>query len=292
MEERIIDRDKRIKLVKTGEGTDAVDETAENAAEDEEEEFFLELPEDFDENDLTPEQTEALERARRRSEQHAREEHAKLLEDGERLLEQGKFEDAVPLFEQAALYDFDDGDAKHKFWLARTKNYTDFDVFFEEGAAQEFADADPDVRAGVLGKMGSELQRRREECRIAAEPLRSGYAVRQRERAEAFEANRKYYSVRFWAVLAVVAAFAVACAVSGAYILRVKGNTPLICCIVFAALTVLALGVFLFYAHKLYVARGYVRVNLDPAATEEGTLLLELNKKLAAYDLVFGKEEA
>lgn len=297
MEERIIDRDKRIKLKRTEEGVDAVDETAEpegEAQETEEEEIFFDLPEGDEYDDdlvgLTPSQLQARLAAKKREEEKARAEFEKLAAEGAERIEAGDYAGAVPVLEHAVTYECADGAAKRNLWVARTENFTSIDVFTEESAAQEFSWADTEVREEVFEKLRGRLEAWRKELRGEAEPLRADYTEKYNERREAFRANQRYYLLRFFLVLGAFLLLAIGCGVSASFLLRVQSSLPLVLCAVFG---VLALGVFVlfvYFARKLFVAWRLVRDNEDPASTEEGSRLAALDRSIAALDLVLWEE--
>ncbi len=291
MEERIIDRDKRVTLKVTRDG--AVDAVEGETAEQEEEEVSFDFPEEETYDDdlvgLTPSQLEDRMRAKKRAEERAREEYAKLMEEGLRLLGEAEYEQAEPLFAQAAIYGCDDGTARKNLWLVRTKNYTTAEALYDEETAREFAASEDEVKAETLSRLGGELKAERARCLAEAEPIRNRYEAKKAERSEAFDANKRYYAVRFFSVLAVFVLLGIACAVSGAYILRVKDNVPLILTVCFAVLTFAAFFAVVYFARKFSVARRYVRENEDPTSTEDGARLNELETRIARISRILGE---
>ncbi len=302
MEERLIDKDesRKIKIKHTAEGEDVVDALApdgeEEAVEEEETDYIVELPEEDEEYDedlvgLTPSQLQARMEAKRRAEERARAEYEKLMAEANALLEKKDLAAAEPLFAQAALYECDDGSAKRSLWLCRTKGYTDIEIFSDSDAAHEFYWAEEEVRAEVLEKLEGRIRERREALREEERPLRTSYEAEQAVRAEAFGANRRYYLLRTLIVLAAVIALAIGAAVSATYILKRGDNLPLILTIVFAALAVVVLVVFLIYLLKTVNAARMCRANQKLSSTDAGMRLAELEESIAALTLVLGEGE-
>lgn len=113
MEERIIDREREIKIKRKREGDDAVDALAADETEDEipEEELVLEFPEgeEYDEDlvGLTPSQLKEELARREKALSEAREESKKLAALGEEKLAEGSYDEAESLFGQATVYDIE-----------------------------------------------------------------------------------------------------------------------------------------------------------------------------------------
>lgn len=291
MEERIIDRERQIKLKKMGEETDAVeDDGREDAPAEEEEEICIEIPEGLGDEfaGLPPERLREKLEERRRAEEKARAEYERLVAEGERLLACEDYAAAQPMFEQAAIYEVDGGRVLPKLWIARTKNFTDAEPLYDVRVAEEFSRAEEDVRRPLLAAMGEGLRAEREKLSAEAEPLRAKYTAEQGERAVAFRANFRYYAVRFAAILAAFALCAIACGVSSSFLLRTRTDLPLIFTLVFAGCAAGVLAVLIVYARKLWCARELVRENEDAASTPDGARLAELDRRIRCISLILG----
>ncbi len=302
MEERLIDKDesRKIKIKHTAEGEDVVDALApdgeEGAIEEEEADYIVELPEEDEQYDedlvgLTPSQLQARMEAKKRAEERARAEYEKLMGEANAALGKNDLAAAEPLFAQASLYECDDGTAKRGLWHCRTQGYQDIEVFTDPDAAHEFYWAEEEVRAEVLGKLEGRIRERRDALLEEIKPLRTSYEREQAVRAEAFGANRRYYLLRTLIVLAVVIALAVGAAVSATYILKRGDSLPLILTIVFAALAVITLVVFLIYLLKTVNAARMCRANEKLSSTDAGMRLAELDERVAALTLALGEAE-
>lgn len=290
MEERILDEDenRRIKLKRTAEGTDAVDALAEG--EDTEEEVYVDLPEEEYDDDLvglTPSQLKEELEKRARAQRAAREESEKLAAQGEEKLGAGAFADAELLFSQALVCDFGNDRAREGLWTSRTKNFTDDEIFFRDGVAEELA-ADETARLFVLPHVEENLKTLRDIYASEEAELAPTVQEKQQERREAFAANRKYYLLRFSVFFVLAVLFAIGIAVSASFILRTQTNIPLILIGVFGGLCLVALAVAFVFARKLFVASRLCGANEKLSSTESGARLEFLQKRLTAIDLVLG----
>ena len=293
MEERIIDKDelRGVKRKRTGGEEDAVDElsTDADAADEGMPDYTLE----FDEGDgydedlvgLTPSQLqEELERRERlREEAHA--ECVKYLASGEEKFAAGKFREAEKDFSSALEYEYSE-ESEERLYAAMTDNYTDAQRLLIPDNAERFADAAESVRARVLDVFGDSLNEARQVAEAEAQPLRGVVSAAQEERRGPFAENKKYYLVRFLAVLAAFAVFAIGIAVSSSFLLRTQSSVPTILTITFGVLTFAAFVVLIFFARKLLVAARLCRDNERLSSTEEGAQLEELEERLACLALV------
>ncbi len=293
MEERMIKRDesREVKLTERGGETDAVDALApeETVREEPAEEAVVSLPDDYDEDlvGLTPTQLkEELER-RERAKKAADAEYARLLSEGEARLGEGDYRGAEAFFLQASVYR-DDPRAEEGVWAARTENYTSSACFFQKGVAQKFAEASEGARESLLGRMRESLKEELAECEREAEPIRARVEEGMQSRRGAFRANRRYYLVRFLAVLGCLAAFAVGCGVSAFFIPRTLSSAPVVLAAVFGGLSFAVLCVLVYFSRKLYVAVRLCSDNEKLSSTEEGTRLKELDARASALRTVLG----
>lgn len=290
MEERLIDKDdpRKIRIVTQGGETDAVDGLLEETETTED--ALLDLPEDYDEDlvGLTPAMLEErlLERERARAARKAACE--KLVEEGEALEQAGDRTAAEEAYLQATLEDPESAAAHGKLWRLRTKEFTDTAAFYEGEAAEEFSTAPDAVKQEILDHMREMLENERKKFTEEAEPLRATVSQKMQQRREAFGAHRRYMRTRFLICLAAVLLFAVGCAIAASYIVRVQGAVALVLTIVFGAIALIALGVMLFFARKLFVAGRLCKANEKLSSTPDGAALSALEHKLSALSLIFG----
>ena len=296
MEERIIDKDdpRLIRLKRTGTGeTDAVEEGVESGEEGVEEgEIVLSVPEgEFEELDeeligLSPSQLKKELERRKKAEEAAREECAKLVEEGEKALAEKRYQEAASCFSQAAYYSFADERILKGLWEARTSDYTDLEPFYEPEFAQEFSVSDEEIKKHVLSRAGERLSQEkeeyeREEARIAPQVLE-----KQQERREAFARNKKYFVLRCAIIFAVCIALVVGCIVSATYIVRSMEITPIALTAAFGVAALGVLAVALVYTRKVIVASRLCRENEKLSSTKEGARLEYLRDRLYCLGLI------
>ena len=293
MEERIIDREREIKIKRKAGETDAVEEGAPEGEETEalEDEVIVELPdEEYDEDlvGLTPSQLKAELERRERAAEEARVERDRLLDEGERLLGEKKYEDAVPFFIQARVYDADSDRARTGLWSARTHGFSEIEPLFNGEIAEELEDAESDAQL-LREKMGSALEEAYNTCLAEEETIAPEVEGKQAERREAFRNNRKYYLVRFGVVFAVMLAMLIGCAVSAGYIVRTQSITPIVLTGAFGGCSLIVFGVLVIFARKLFVASRLCRENERLSATEDGARLAHLRARLSVLKSILGK---
>lgn len=301
MEEKIIDKEdeRLIRIKKKGREIDAEDATLSEGEESSEEEIFLTLPEEGDENEeydedmvgLTPSEF-AREKARRqKAEEAARIECGKILAEGEAALKEGAFERATTLFEQAACYGFDEERVATGLWTARTKNFATSDPFHKEENAEEFAALNEEIKNALLEKMKERLKKERTEFENEEKALAPDVLAKQETRRQAFVANRKYYAVRFLILAGILALFALASAASGFYIVRTLSATPVVLTGVFGGIAVISFVATLVLFLKFLGANKLCRANDRLSSTQDGARLAELRNKIECLNLVLGDKE-
>lgn len=292
MEERIIDREREIKIKRTKEGdTDALGGGAEDGAI-EEEEIVLELPdEDYDEDlvGLTPSQLKAELERRKKAEEEARLECAKLVKEGNGALAARKYAEAEGFFAQALVYDMESKEAHRGLWAARTRDFSDGEALITEENATALSEESDETRAHVLGRLGDYfkgelISSEKEEAELAPRVEEA-----QSERRVAFQANRKYYLARFVAVSAVMVLFIIGAIVSASFIYTTTGIAPVVCTAVFAGCAAVMLGVLCVFTRKLLVATRLCRANERLSSTKEGARLAFLRTRLENLHLILGE---
>lgn len=237
-----------------------------------------------DGQELSPRELER----RRRAAERAKEERRKLLQNADARYKKGDFAEAESFYRQAAIYGDEKGEAEEGVWASRTRGYTDYSCLYEEKTAREFSVAGDRARADVLGKFRGEMEEEIAACREEAEPLEAQVEAETATRREAFAANRNYYFVRFCIAFAIFALFAVACGVSGYFILRSKGAAAPILTGVFGLLDFAAFVGLAVYAARLYFAQRYVMRNERHASTDDGARLDLLTTRIRLLTLAIG----
>lgn len=296
MERRVMDDEelRKIKIRRTQEGAieDVTDALASPDAPDEtveEEDVVLEFPEgEYDEDlvGLTPSQLQKVLAQREKAAREAKEKHEELVAEAESYLAEKEYAEAESFFSQSLLYDPDSAQAKRGLWIARTKDFTDYEPFYSEENALELSQTDDETRAFVRERAGERLRAEREELEREAEPLIPLVTGKQEERRQAFGENRKYYLVRFSAFLAVFLVMLVAMGISASFFVRTTSSVPVVICSVCGALAAAALVLVVLYTRKLLVATRLCRENEKLSSTEEGAHLARLNARLDCLALI------
>ncbi len=298
MEERIIDREegRGIRLTTTPEGeTDAVDAlTPETEGEESEAEAILTLPEgdEYDEDlvGLTPSQLKEELARRERAKKEAMEMSAKLTEEGEALLAEGDFAGAEGCFAQAIVYGYADERATEGLWNARTHGFTEIEPLLTPEASEELEENE-EARELVVARLGEALRAEREKAEGEEKELAPVFEAKQKERREAFAANKAYYLLRFGISFGALVVFLVACAVSASFILRTMSIAPVVLTAVFGGLAFVSLAVTVVFTRGLVVASRLCRKNEKLSSTEEGARLQGLREKLSALSRILGEKE-
>lgn len=295
MEERIIDNEREIKIKRRREGDDVVDALADGGEETlPEEELVLELPEEeYDEDlvGLTPSQLkEELER-RERALREAREESEKLTLAGAEKLGEGAFEEAESFFAQALTYDPENAEAGKGVWQARTKEFADYEPFYQKENAEELGGAPEEVRAFVKERAGARLEGEREAFRAEERPLREKVEESMEFRRGYFRDNRNYFLVRFGIFFGLFALCLVGAGISASFIYSTRGITPIVLIACFGGAALVMLAVAIVFARKLVVANRLCRENEKLSATEDGARLAYLQDRLHCLDLVLDGAE-
>ena len=274
MEERIMDEDELRGIKKRREG-DAPEDGQSLAYELTGEDGAAEDGYDEDLVGLTPSQLqeELARREKQRAEAHA--ESLRYRAAGEAAVQREDYDEAIGCFEQALSVEYDE-EVEAQLWWARTRGMTSSDILFDKEAAREFSEAGETTKKLVLDAFGEELRNARE--------VRAG----QETRRAPFIANRNYYRLRFFISAVLTVLFAVGIGVSASFLLRTQSDLPTILMIVFGALTLISLALFLFFSRKLVVATRLCKANERLASTEEGERLEQLEDALACLDYVLG----
>lgn len=291
MEERIVDKDdeRLVRIKRTGGGVDAEDALAQES-EEENDEVVFEIPEEeFDEDlvGLTPSQLQRELERRKKEEEEARAKYEKLVSSARELLDGEKYAEAEPLLAEAERYVFADWRVTADLWTARTENFTDLSPLYNAEYAQKLSEADAEGKAFVRERAAA-LKEERVSLAREEEAIAPSVLEKQRERREAFAANRKYYAVRALVLAAAFLLAVVGCAVSAAYIVRTQSIAPVVCTAGFGGAAFVLFVALLVFLRKTYLAKRLCVVNEALSSTEEGVKLEELRGKIACIDMVFG----
>ena len=299
MEERIIDREREIKIKRKAGETDAVEEGIDESVpeglteevEEAEDEVIVELPEEYDEDlvGLTPSQLKAELARRERALEEARAERDRLLHEGEELLQGKKYAEAEPFFVQARVYDAESASARVGLWASRTHDFTEVEPLLTLEIGDELEDLEAD-RKLLREKMGDSLEEARTSYLSEERAIAPEVEGKQAERREAFRANKKYYLVRFGIVLAVMALMLIGCAVSAGYIVRTQSIVPVVLTASFGGCALIVFGVLAVFARKVFVASRLCARNERLSATEEGERLVYLRTKLYVLNIILKEE--
>ena len=286
MEERIMDEDELRGIKKCREG-DAPEDGQSLAYELTGEDGAAEDGYAEDLVGLTPSQLqeELARREKQRAEAHA--ESLRYRAAGEAAVQREDYDEAIGCFEQALSVEYDE-EVEAQLWWARTRGMTSSDILFDKEAAREFSEAGETTKKLVLDAFGEELRNAREVLLEEAGPLREQVRAGQETRRAPFIANRNYYRLRFFISAVLTVLFAVGIGVSASFLLRTQSDLPTILMIVFGALTLISLALFLFFSRKLVVATRLCKANERLASTEEGERLEQLEDALACLDYVLG----
>ncbi len=298
MEERIVDKDdeRLIRIKKTKEGTDAEDAlTEESAEENEDEEVLVTLPEgdDYDEDlvGLTPSQLKKELERRKKAEEEARAECARLVEEAKKALALKEFEKADSFFSQATCYSFADDEVTEGLWEARTKDYADLSAFFVLENAEEFASCPDAAKAHVRQKAGEALTKERAETEAEIARISPAVLEKQEERRQAFSANRKYYAVVLLILVGVTAAFLIAAGVSASYIVKTLSSLPVVLTACFGGAALIAFVLDVVFLLKFSGANRLCRENEKLSSTQDGARLEELQTRLECLSLVLDDDK-
>lgn len=241
--------------------------------------------EEYDEDlvGLTPSMLQKRLEERRQAEERANAEYKKLRRTAAEKREAGDFAGAAAFYAQAAVYGKED-DSDILLWACRTEEYTSTACFYDREIAEEFGYAQEDVRKKTLKNIGEKLRTELAEYEAEATPLRKKVEAGMSSRRGAFRDNRNYWLVRFMVSLGLVIAFAIACAVTGNYIVRRTGTEGIVVGVltgVFGLLALCALVVMFLFSRKLFLAQRLVSDNEKLSSTEDGMRLKELEQNIS-----------
>lgn len=299
MEERIIDDEygRGVRMRKTKDGyvdvtDEALDESYDDAeAAETEEEISFEFP-DLEEDDedlvgLSPEEALALRKKKEEEAALRAKTYAELVETGEKLLEEGSFKSAELSFEKALGYDDIATAASVGYWRAKTENFAKPEILIDEYLEAGYENLEFDLgyeATEIIKKEHGEVFRQRYEAlEKEAAPLKEEVEGKRAERRRVLKPRLKKARIAFGCAAVVFAVCLTLAVYFGLKNFTVSSSEFIPLTIVFAALSVVAFVVFGIFTNKLINSGRIYRANENPAATEEGRKLMEIEEYKELY---------
>lgn len=304
MEERLVDDEvgRKIRVKVTADGrTDAVEEYADDLAQENEQEFeqeienveeyTFEIP-DLEEDDedlvnLTP--SEAVELRKKKAEEAAarQAEYERLCKEGKAFLESGSFRSAELKFEKALMLDEEAVDASYGYWCAKTENFAKSEVLTEEYAKEGFDGLEHDLGYGAVQLIReNHTEQFAEKIAELTEREKPLAAVVEEKQAT----RRAYLKIRRWnagvffvaSAVFMVAALVVALVFASKIFSRPDGEF-ILPTIISAGVFVVILTIFLICTNKFLNALRMYRANERLQSTEDGAELWKIRRYLELY---------
>ncbi len=304
MEERMIDDEygRGIRLKKTKDGyVDVTDELAEKqdgelVAENEGdggEEITFEFPIlDVDEDDedlvgLTPSEARALRQKKAEAAAQRRADYERACAEGNELLAAQSYRAAELKFEKALNLDEVATEASVGYWRAKTADFSNPDElaseYVEAGIQSLEYDLGYDAAEIIKKEYRSVFEKRVAELSAEEAPLAEEVEGKQERRRTVLKARVKKAGIIFAAVSCAFVLIAALAVIFGLKNFTTKDNSYVLLTIVFAALSLVGLVVFLVFTKKFINALRIYRKNEDLAETEEGARLLEIREYKELY---------
>ena len=304
MEERMIDDEygRGIRLKKTKDGyVDVTDELAEKqdgelVAENEGdggEEITFEFPIlDVDEDDedlvgLTPSEARALRQKKAEAAAQRRADYERACAEGNELLAAQSYRAAELKFEKALNLDEVATEASVGYWRAKTADFSNPDElaseYVEAGIQSLEYDLGYDAAEIIKKEYRSVFEKRVAELSAEETPLTEEVEGKQERRRTVLKARVKKAGIIFAAVSCAFVLIAALAVIFGLKNFTTKDNSYVLLTIVFAALSLVGLVVFLVFTKKFINALRIYRKNEDLAETEEGARLLEIREYKELY---------
>ena len=299
MEERIIDDEygRGIRLRKTADGfVDVTDELApqtDDEAQADEVNFEFPVFEGEDDEDLatlTPEEAAALRKKKEEAAKKRKEDYQRACEEGETLLDNGECVKAEKKFEKALQLDEVATRASVGYWRAKTENFSKPDVLIGEYAEEGFEsmeydlgiDATDEIRVQYKEVFKARLAQLREE----EKPLAVTVETKQGKRREILSARLKMSIILFAAVALPTLAGIILTAVFGAKIPTTRDNTYILPTIIVGAVSFVLFFVTVFFTNKMLNAIRIYSKNERLASSEEGKRLVTIRAYADLYELL------
>lgn len=314
MEERMIDDEygRGIRLKKTKDGyVDVTDELAEKqdgelTAENEGdggEEITFEFPIlDVDEDDedlvgLTPSEARALRQKKAEAAAQRRADYERACAEGDELLAAQSYRAAELKFEKALNLDEVATEASVGYWRAKTADFSNPDdlasEYVEAGIQSLEYDLGYEAAEIIKKEYRSVFQKRVEELSTEEAPLAEEVEGKQERRRTVLKVRVKKAGIIFAAVSCAFVLLAALAVIFGLKNFTTKDNSYVLLTIVFAALSLVGLVVFLVFTKKFINALRIYRKNEDLTETEEGARLVEIREYKDLYlDLLKVADEA
>lgn len=256
------------------------------------EDYSLDLPEGESENynedevGLTPTQLAALEEERKRARLEAEKARDKSVAQGNLALKSACYEEAAEHFLAALSYDTDCVEAGKGLILARTREFSTDEPFFDINYAEEISALNDESLTFLKENAGSRLSSARERIEEELIPLEREFSASQETRREAFKKNYLYYLVRVCGLFLGAIAFLVGVYISSYFITRTQSIVPVVLTIIFGIVAFVLLIVAIPFARKLVVASRLKNENEELSSTEIGARLEQLQMQKYCLDLL------
>lgn len=304
MEERMIDDEygRGIRLKKTKDGyVDVTDELAEKqdgelTAENEGdggEEITFEFPIlDVDEDDedlvgLTPSEARALRQKKAEAAAQRRADYERACAEGNELLAARSYRAAELKFEKALNLDEVATEASVGYWRAKTADFSNPDdlasEYVEAGIQSLEYDLGYEAAEIIKKEYRSVFEKRVEELSAEEAPLAEEVEGKQERRRTVLKVRVKKAGIIFAAVSCAFVLLAALAVIFGLKNFTTKDNSYVLLTIVFAALSLVGLVVFLVFTKKFINALRIYRKNEDLTETEEGARLVEIREYKDLY---------
>lgn len=278
-EERLIDDDldknRKYKIRKNADGEDElyIDESA-NVGEEFETVGF-EIPEFATDDDevaiMTPEQFEAMRRAKQEEEERKRRAVESYIEKAVEKLAEPDYESALYLLNSAEEIDGTCGTVHRLKLSTLSRNFTDYTMLDDcVDTAKNVAAYCTDEQKAELSEMSAPLQQRIVGLEEKAAALHVEVESKKSERRETFIAERKRSIIWFSVTGVPFLVFLVLAIGFSTVMFAAKDGTNLILTIVFAALTLVCFIASVFTARRMWAAMQRVSLNEKNSSTKLG----------------------
>lgn len=276
-EERLIDddKDRRYKIRKNADGEDELYIDTEPDEEEETEQAIFEVTEsDSDDEEaavLTPEQLAERERARIEAEEKRAADLEAHIIRAQKLADEGKFEDALYVLDEAAALERGNGRVCALKLVALTCGFRDFSRTYEIAEAAETVKslADESVKAelkAMAGDLDSEIAAAREK----AEKLEAGNEAAKSARREKYAAKYVKSAIWFGATAAPLLVLAALTAFFGSVMHSQLNNTFMTLFYVFLGLTAAAFVLTVITARNFWASANLRKRNEKNSSTKLG----------------------
>ncbi len=314
-EERLIDddedKDKKIRIVAEGKDSKFQVVTDENGEEEllihetpEEEEqgvMQFEIPEDLVEDeelaDLSGEQLAEAMRRKEEEEKQRLEKVADFTQKAHEALNEGKFATSMEYITSAEDYNADSSDIRCMKLTALTQAYADFSETEQimKAAADVTQKGSEEDKAALKAKYYTGLKKSADTDMSALEKIKEENEAGKEERRQILAPQKKAASIRFYISLAVFVVFAAVAIGLSTRMFSMENALMLVLTIVFAAIAVVCLVVFVVFTRFFITACQMYSKNEKDTSTKVGREQIALtavyNAKLACLGAMEEKTE-